>query len=176
MENGPSSASTSTPVSPLAPILPLPVRKRKRAYRGRGSAFFRQSPTAWAVVFDPAKVQVRLESFHGQRYKGLEYHLSGTERRLLSALLHHGQGRGRTLQGPATGRWLAEAVCMDPSSVSKVLRRLGECGIVVSLAGGRSMDLAINGDLGAWDLDKLHQLRRGHSRKVTAGIRGPRTP
>jgi hypothetical protein len=98
--------------------------------------------------------------------------LSGPERRLLTVLLAHGRQRGRALQEPASVRWAAEAASMDPSSAGKVLRRLGVCGVVLNLGNKRAMDLAINGDLGAWDMDLLHQLRRDRSRKVSAEIRG----
>jgi len=173
MENGPVPASASSLVHSPAncQVIPGPW-VRKRAYRARGSAFFRQSPIAWSAFFDPGKVRLRIESFRGQHHKGLEYRLSGAERRLLLTLLNHAEGRLRGLPGAATARWTADQTGMDPGNASRILSRLGVCGIVVNLSGGRSMDLAINGDLGSWDMDRLHQLRRDRSRQLSADVRG----
>jgi hypothetical protein len=44
------------------------------------------------------------------------------------------------------------------------------------LGGARHMDLALNGDLLGWNMDKLHQLRREYSAQLTRQTKGPRIP
>lgn len=114
-----------------------------------------------------------IKTFKNAHYRGADRNtLSTAERRILELLVGHGAGR-RTLQPPASSKWIAGELGMDPSSASRVLRRLGTCGFVVNLGRGRSMDLAINTDLTAWDAARLRSLRKARGSQIKASLRNP---
>jgi len=123
-------------------------------------------------TFSEIPVRGRINGLKGSSKAG-RYTLSAAERRILLLLVDHGVGR-RGIHQPATIKWIAGELGVDPSSTGVVLRRLGVCGIVVNLGRGRSMDLAVNGDLDnqwGWDMPRLMELRKVRSRQITAGTR-----
>lgn len=174
MHDGPERASESTPIINLQDFRRArEVARPRRAYSRRGAAFYRVSPYAWTALWNEGLVRTRINGLYEQTHKGPEYRLSAAERRVLHVLLEHGAVRGRPEQRAASALWVAQQAGMDPSRAGKVLRRLGGCGIVVDVAGyrKRGLDLAVNSDLYAWDLERLQKLRKEVSREISRQTR-----
>lgn len=157
MENGPNYALPSTPHSSLAPIIPLPVRKRprKRPYQVRGVAFQQMPYHRWRESFEPLQLRGILKT------KTISSALSRTERAVMIGLLDHGMAviQGR-LERRASISQIARWTEMGVANCRRLVTRMGQCFLLVNLGTAGSFDLAINSEVAAWRLDYLRVLRK----------------
>ena len=148
--------------SNLAPIIPLsPRKKEKRPYRKTQYALVDRKD--WNRDFDPIRLMLLIARLRSQsECTGSEHFRAGCsgpssrERTILNVIcLTHSLNREERV----TLSRISDLTNIPLSHVSPIVRRLADSLLIINIGTKRAVSLAVNPQIGYWDLGRLKKDR-----------------
>jgi hypothetical protein len=181
MESGPGKPTESTPYAlRIAKIIDLNNKRDrekalKRQLHGKRNSIPQMNYNAWARQYDPKflmKLMVWHASYRPPDWEKEMYHADGggfskSEILLMNILFASQPECSKHQKDWMSISRLARLLGIDKSAVSRRVRRLALCGIVVNLGTPRNLNLAIAPD--RWIVKTLHEMRKAENARKNRG-------
>lgn len=139
----------------------LAARKAERSKHGRRQFYSHMSFAEWRRKFNAEHLLDIIASLRDEEAADFPFKtggvcLSNSELRVMISIISwHSSPKGSGLDSAKISR----RIKMDKSNLGRILKALGEAGLIINLAGNSAPNLAPNPEIGFWDLRKLKGLR-----------------